>query len=122
MSAKIGGYRMHQMAGAVPAWKNAVLTKARAGTDGYTFVKLGKRSNEFELKTVALVGNLSDARRRQRDYESLQGTFVRLETAQGQSYTGVLVHDVSCELDPLILSTDGSDARIMATWRLQRTQ
>lgn len=122
MAPKIGKYAFDQMTGAIPAWKNEVETRERPGTDGYTFILLGKRSQPFQLQTVTLVSGLATARQRQADYAALCGSFVALETAEGKGYSAVMVLDVSTEIAPLLRSSDGSNALVRATWTLQRNR
>lgn len=122
MAIKIGGYTLDQWQGQIPGWGNKVTTRERRGADGYTFVLDGKRSPVFEVRTVELVSSLSQARQREVDYAALEATFVVVEPPQGRSFSGVLVHKVFTEVQDVLLSTDGSSAKIMATWTMQRSR
>ncbi len=121
MSAKIDTYTVDAWHGEIPAWRNEVRSRARPGTDGYTFVLQGKRSEAFEVKTTTLVSTIAVARQRETDYAALCGTFVVVEPPAGNPLT-VVVLDVATHASRLLRSTDGSYAMVQATWKFQRTQ
>ena len=120
MPARINGYTMTTMEGEIPSYANRVESRERAGVDGYTHMRLGKRSETFSLKTSTLALTLASARSLAADYESLAATFAAIETTDGRHFGRVLVHRVQSTVRKLLLSTDGSTAIVDTTWTLQR--
>jgi len=120
MGARIAGYGMDQWQGQVPGYRESVQTKERAGVDGYTFIRQGRRSAPFSIRTVSLHSDIGAARSRARDFETLCGQLVTIEDPGGRSYGPVMVHDVSTQTRRVLYATDGSEAAVEATWQLQR--
>jgi len=120
MGAKINTYTVDGWRGTVPALANTVTARDRAGTDGYTFVRAGKRSPPFTISTRETCSTISSARNRCADYEALINKFVILEDPSGRGYSRVMVLNVVPEARRLLVSTDGNAAVVSAEWSLQR--
>lgn len=118
--AKVHTYTVDAWSGKVPALANTVEARDRAGTDGYTFVRRGKRSPQFAVSTRETRNGISAARDRCTDYESLIGRFITLEDPGGRSFSRVMVLGVTATASRILTSTDGNSALVTAEWTLQR--
>ena len=119
---RINGYTLTSLEGEVPSYAHRVMAKERAGVDGYTYLRLGKRSEPFSLRSTTLCSSRSAARRRARDYESLAGSFVTVDMPSGEDFGTVMCLSVSTQVRDVLLATDGSSALVYATWQLQRAR
>lgn len=117
---RIGPYSVDTFRGNVPAWKKDITVTDRAGTDGYTFVKRGLRSAQFQVVTKSFQSSMSAARQRADDYQRLCGSFVTLEDASGREFSRIMVLDCVPDVRPLLASTSGDDAMVETTWTLIR--
>jgi len=117
---KISIYEFDAMAGEVPSWGNDIQTKARPGVDGYTFVFLGKRSRQFQLRTRSTADGRSDAEDRAEQYEAMRGEFVTVREPGGRETMSIMVMDVATQLKPLAVCTDGNSWLIETAWTMQR--
>lgn len=118
--SKINGYTVDWLNGTVPPMTNTIDVRERAGTDGYTFVRKGKRSPQFQVVVRDTLRSLSAARDRCTDFEALTGKFVTLEDPGGRSFSKVMVLGVTAQASPILFSTDGSAAIVNVTFTLQR--
>lgn len=115
----IDSFTFISMTGQIPSYAQRVIEETRPGVDGHIFRKLGKRGGRFTLTTRSTHVDFETAELAKFDYEQLQSNFVNIEKA-GQILSKIMVHSVSTELQPLLVSTDGNTWMIIAQWELQR--
>ena len=118
---RLGTFLFLGATGDIPAWAYQTETRERAGVDGYTFVRLGKRSQPFQWRTRTTATSLAAAQSLAEAYDNLSGQFVSLRDGAGRTYGRVYVHSVKTAVAVLGLSTDGGTHMITADWTLQRT-
>ena len=118
---KIGAYEFLTMTGDVGSFGDLIEDETRPGLDGHTFRKLGKRGSVFQLRTKMTFKNGKKAAKAISDYNALQGTFVVLEDASGNSYKKVLVRNVSARTSRIAAATNDHEYLVDASWTLQRS-
>lgn len=120
---KIGNFEFDAMIApnGVPSIAYAEQEESRPGIDGYDFLIMGKRSEDFLLRTVSHFRTLTQANAAVKSYELAAGTFQNVTFAQVQ-YSQVRIRSVRPNTPQrLIMSSSGDKYRVETEWIMKRT-